>query len=96
MSVCHVVVLVQDHFVDPNLMEIVSTAEMLRPSSLALNRPDGTGQVVEYFPEFVVVHNKAGLVFVRPNFLYRTWTGIEWNPTWVYLEYPRVNVFLHI
>ena len=24
MSVCHVVILVQDHFVDPNLMEIVS------------------------------------------------------------------------
>ena len=59
MSVCHVVVLVQDHFVDPNLMEAVQTAEMLRPSSPALIGGVDSGTVVEYFPELVIVHNKA-------------------------------------
>jgi len=72
MSVCHVLVLVQDHFVDANLMETIQTAEMLKPSSPALiagggNSMDGegsnanSGQVVEYFPEFVIVHNKSHL-----------------------------------
>ena len=59
MSVCHVVVLVQDHFVDPNLMEAIQTAEMLRPSSPALIGGVESGTVVEYFPELVIVHNKA-------------------------------------
>ena len=67
MSVCHVVILVQDHFVDPNLIETMQTAEMLRPSSLALIGPEGSGQMIEYFPELVIVHNKAGLDDMCPE-----------------------------
>jgi len=72
MSVCHVLILVQDHFVDSDLLQAIQTAEMLRPSSPALigggggsadgeGSGGGGGQVVEYFPEFVLVHNKSPL-----------------------------------
>ena len=36
MSVCHVVLLIQDHFFDATLIESILTAEMLKPSSPTL------------------------------------------------------------
>ena len=63
MTICHVVVLVQDNFVDMDLMEFIQTAEMLKPSSPALigssNSDSESSQMVEYFPEFVIVQNKS-------------------------------------
>lgn len=63
MSVCHVLLLVQDWFVDAHVAKSVLTAEMLRPTSPAYAAvgADGEEQIVEYFPELVFVHNKAEL-----------------------------------
>ena len=63
MSVCHVLLLVQDWFVDANVAKSVLTAEMLRPTSPAYAAvgADGEEQIVEYFPDLVFVHNKAEL-----------------------------------
>ena len=63
MSVCHVLLLVQDWFVDAHVAKSVLTAEMLRPTSPAYAAvgADGEEQIVEYFPDLVFVHNKAEL-----------------------------------
>ena len=63
MSVCHVLLLVQDWFVDAHVAKSVLTAEMLRPTSpaYATAAADGEDQIVEYFPDLVFVHNKAEL-----------------------------------
>ena len=63
MSVCHVILLVQDWFVDPQVAKSVLTAEMLRPTSpaYAAKEADNEEQIVEYFPDLVLVQNKAKL-----------------------------------
>jgi len=54
-SVCHTVLLVQDWFTDINLIRLVAAAEMLKPVTSA-----GDDQhIQEYFPHFVIVHNKV-------------------------------------
>ena len=65
---------IQDRFFDPCLIEILHTAGMLRPSAPALIKDGGTEeqninsgtnnqqqQMVEYFPDLIFVHNKAHL-----------------------------------
>ncbi|XP_014482978.1 PREDICTED: protein SMG9 [Dinoponera quadriceps] len=54
-SVCHVIIFVQDWFVDPNLVRVLQTAEMLKPSSTTTMDQD----YVEYYPHLVFLHNKA-------------------------------------
>lgn len=54
-SVCHVVLFVQDWFIDPNLIRFIQTTEMLKPSNIT-NRPE---EYYEYFPEGVFIHNKV-------------------------------------
>ena len=64
MSVCHVILLVQDWFVDPHVPKSVLTAEMLRPTSPAYAGKEADHeeeQIVEYFPDLVFVQNKAKL-----------------------------------
>ncbi|XP_076235415.1 nonsense-mediated mRNA decay factor SMG9 isoform X2 [Calliopsis andreniformis] len=62
-SVCHVVIFVQDWFVDPNLVRFLQTAEMLKPSST--NNMDQ--DYVEYYPHIIFLHNKAELQDFAPN-----------------------------
>lgn len=62
-SVCHVIIFVQDWFVDPNLVRFLQTAEMLKPSSTANMDQD----YVEYYPHIVFLHNKAELQDFMPN-----------------------------
>ncbi|KAI5736300.1 hypothetical protein M8J76_015602 [Diaphorina citri] len=54
-SVCHVVLFVQDWFIDPNLVRFIQATEMLKPSNIT-NRPE---EYYEYFPEGVFIHNKV-------------------------------------
>ncbi|KAK2585420.1 hypothetical protein KPH14_010088 [Odynerus spinipes] len=54
-SVCHVIIFVQDWFVDPNLVRFLQTAEMLKPSSTTTMDQD----YVEYYPHILFLHNKA-------------------------------------
>jgi len=54
-SICHTVLLVQDWFVDINLIRLMGAAEMLKPVTSS-----GDDQhIQEYFPHLVIVHNKA-------------------------------------
>ncbi|XP_012217709.1 nonsense-mediated mRNA decay factor SMG9 isoform X2 [Linepithema humile] len=62
-SVCHVVIFVQDWFVDPNLVRFLQTAEMLKPSSTTIMDQD----YVEYYPHVVFLHNKAEVQDFMPN-----------------------------
>ncbi|KZC14600.1 Protein SMG9 [Dufourea novaeangliae] len=62
-SVCHVIIFVQDWFVDPNLVRFLQTAEMLKPSSTTNMDQD----YVEYYPHIIFLHNKAELQDFTPN-----------------------------
>ncbi|XP_034190373.1 nonsense-mediated mRNA decay factor SMG9 [Osmia lignaria lignaria] len=62
-SVCHVIIFVQDWFIDPNLVRFLQTAEMLKPSSTSNMDQD----YVEYYPHIVFLHNKAELEDFTPN-----------------------------
>ncbi|KYM94720.1 Protein SMG9, partial [Cyphomyrmex costatus] len=61
-SVCHVIIFVQDWFVDPNLVRFLQTAEMLKPSSTTVIDQD----YVEYYPHLIFLHNKAELQDFMP------------------------------
>lgn len=58
MNICHVVLFIQDYFVDLSLIRTLQTAEMLKPSSPAFVEEASTG-VTEYYPTLVFVHNKG-------------------------------------
>lgn len=62
MSVCHVVLIVQDWFFDSNLVRFIQTAEMLKPSV-----PAGEDEFVEYFPHVMLIQNKATLQDFTPT-----------------------------
>jgi len=55
-SVCHVVVLVQDWFMDFGLIRLLQGAETLKPVTPTSGDDN---QVIEYFPNLVLVHNKC-------------------------------------
>ncbi|KAL0123423.1 hypothetical protein PUN28_005744 [Cardiocondyla obscurior] len=61
-SICHVIVFIQDWFVDPNVVRFLQTAEMLKPSSTTIIDQD----YVEYYPHMVFLHNKAELQDFTP------------------------------
>ncbi|XP_050548646.1 nonsense-mediated mRNA decay factor SMG9-like [Daktulosphaira vitifoliae] len=56
LSVCHIVLLVQDWFFDANIFKILQTAEMLKPPMPTSHRNE---ELIEYFPHIVFVQNKA-------------------------------------
>ncbi|CAK9816014.1 Nonsense-mediated mRNA decay factor SMG9 [Anthophora plagiata] len=62
-SVCHVIIFVQDWYIDPNLVRFLQTAEMLKPSSTSNMDQD----YVEYYPHIVFLHNKAELQDFTPS-----------------------------
>lgn len=57
-SVCHVVVLVQDWFLDMNLMRLLQAAETLKPVTPTVSGDDQQ-LVREYFPYLLIVQNKC-------------------------------------
>jgi len=57
LSMCHVVILVQDWFLDFGLMRLIQTAETLKPVTPTTSSQDN--QVIEYFASIVLVHNKC-------------------------------------
>ncbi|XP_012252963.2 nonsense-mediated mRNA decay factor SMG9 isoform X2 [Athalia rosae] len=63
LSVCHVIIFIQDWFVDPNLIRFIQTAEMLKPSSASAIDQD----FVEYYPHILFLHNKAELQDFMPD-----------------------------
>jgi len=56
-SVCHTVLLVQDWFMDFSLVRLMQAAETLKPMTPTISEKDN--QLTEYFPHFVLVHNKC-------------------------------------
>ncbi|CAL1681078.1 unnamed protein product [Lasius platythorax] len=64
-SVCHVIIFVQDWFIDPNLVRFLQTAEMLKPSSTTIMDQD----YVEYYPHVVFLHNKVELQDFMPTII---------------------------
>ncbi|XP_034256088.1 protein SMG9-like isoform X1 [Thrips palmi] len=56
LSVCHVVILVQDWFFDPDMIRLIQSAEMLKPPT-PTTAADET--LVEYFPHLFLLHNQC-------------------------------------
>jgi protein SMG9 len=56
LSVCHVVILVQDWFFDPNLVRFLQSAEMLKPSTPTTSQDE---EIIEYFPHLLFLQNRA-------------------------------------
>ncbi|XP_042240507.1 protein SMG9-like isoform X1 [Homarus americanus] len=67
MSIAHVVMMVQDTSADPNLIRLLQTCEMMKPSSSstpsssssASSAPSASEDTQQYFPHVVFVHNRA-------------------------------------
>ncbi|XP_011494881.1 PREDICTED: protein SMG9 isoform X2 [Ceratosolen solmsi marchali] len=62
-SVCHIIIFIQDWFVDPNLIRFLQAAEMLKPSSTTTMDQD----YVEYYPHILFLHNKAEIQDFMPS-----------------------------
>ena len=52
MTVCHVILVVEDWFTDMSLLRFLLSAEMLKPSTLSGSHGSGSGQddMHEFFP----------------------------------------------
>lgn len=62
MSVCHVLIFVQDWFFDSNVVRFLQSAEMLKPT--ISNQEE---ECVDYFPHLVMLHNRAQMEDFSPN-----------------------------
>lgn len=64
LTVCHVVLVVQDWFCDLNVMRFLKTAEMLKPTSGTHTTHEGSSslspeELDEYYPNIIFVYNKS-------------------------------------
>ncbi|XP_047130662.1 nonsense-mediated mRNA decay factor SMG9 isoform X1 [Hydra vulgaris] len=59
-TVCHVVLVVQDYIIDFNLLNLLKTAEMLKPSTVSHSNQDGSSSGSEEVNEFI-----PNIVFVQ-------------------------------
>lgn len=61
MSVCHIILVVQDWFTDINLIRFLQTAEMLKPSTPSSSHDSSSGseETNDYYPRVVFVQNKC-------------------------------------
>ncbi|XP_019866153.1 nonsense-mediated mRNA decay factor SMG9 isoform X2 [Aethina tumida] len=62
MSVCHVLIVVQDWFFDCNVVRFLQSAEMLKPT---ISNPED--ELTEHFPNLLLIHNKAQLEDFSPS-----------------------------
>ncbi|XP_066988638.1 nonsense-mediated mRNA decay factor SMG9-like isoform X1 [Macrobrachium rosenbergii] len=77
MSIAHVVVLMQDSGIDPNLIRLLQTCEMMKPSSSSTpssssstqSTPTGSEDTQQYFPHVVFVHNHSPAHHFTPSML---------------------------
>ncbi|CAG9860136.1 unnamed protein product [Phyllotreta striolata] len=61
MSVCHVLLVVQDWFLDSNVLRFLHTSEMLKPTI-----PNPEDETVDYFPHVMFIHNRATMEDFSP------------------------------
>lgn len=61
MSVCHVLLVVQDWFLDSNVVRFLHTAEMLKPTI-----PNPEEEIIDYFPHVMFVHNRSTMEDFSP------------------------------
>lgn len=61
MTVCHIIIVVQDWFTDTSLLRFLQTSEMLKPSTPSTSHDSSQGQEenADYFPNVVFILNKA-------------------------------------
>ncbi|XP_030767195.1 protein SMG9 [Sitophilus oryzae] len=62
MSVCHIIIVLQDWFFDSNVIRFIQTAEMLKPT--ISNTED---EYSEHFPHLIMVHNRAQMSDFTPK-----------------------------
>ncbi|KAF5282212.1 hypothetical protein FQR65_LT02909 [Abscondita terminalis] len=62
MSICHVLILVQDWFFDSNVVRFIQSAEMLKPT---ISNPED--ELVDHFPHLILVQNKAQMEDFSPK-----------------------------
>ncbi|CAH1159877.1 unnamed protein product [Phaedon cochleariae] len=61
MSVCHVLLLVEDWFLDSNIVRFIQTAEMLKPT---ISNPED--ELMDHFPHLLIIHNKSQMEDFSP------------------------------
>ncbi|XP_022346188.2 nonsense-mediated mRNA decay factor SMG9-like [Crassostrea virginica] len=61
MSVCHIILVVQDWFTDINLIRFLQTAEMLKPSTPSSSHDSSSGseETNDYYPRILFIQNKC-------------------------------------
>lgn len=62
MSICHVLILTQDWFLDSNVIRFLQTAEMLKPT---ISNPED--ELVDHFPHLIIIQNKAQMEDFSPK-----------------------------
>ncbi|EFA02087.2 Protein SMG9-like Protein [Tribolium castaneum] len=62
MSICHVLIVVQDYFFDSNVVRFLQTAEMLKPTH---SNPED--ELNDHFPHLLMIHNKAQMDDFSPR-----------------------------
>ncbi|XP_078378870.1 nonsense-mediated mRNA decay factor SMG9-like isoform X2 [Oculina patagonica] len=72
LTVCHVILVVQDWFTDLNIIRLLKTAEMLKPSSASHTTHESSGlgspeESDEHYPNIVFVYNKATREDFQPD-----------------------------
>lgn len=78
LTVCHVILVVQDWFTDLNIIRLLKTAEMLKPSSASHTTHESSGlgsseDSDEHYPNIVFVYNKA----TREDFHYENLSSMH-------------------
>lgn len=76
LTVCNVVLVVQDWFTDMSLLRFLQTAEMLKPSTPSSSGHDSSttpDDHPDYFPHIVFVQNKSG----REDFSVENFTAMQ-------------------
>ncbi|XP_059141163.1 nonsense-mediated mRNA decay factor SMG9-like [Physella acuta] len=76
LSVCNIILVADDWFIDMNLMQLIQDAEMLKPST----QPPSSGENVsskedpiDFYPTVIFVHNKAS----RDDFTPETYFSMQ-------------------
>ncbi|KAL1506713.1 hypothetical protein ABEB36_006025 [Hypothenemus hampei] len=62
MSVCHILLVVQDWFFDSNIVRFIQTAEMLKPT---ISNPED--EYCDHFPHLIMIQNRAQMADFTPK-----------------------------
>ncbi|VDI12730.1 protein SMG9 [Mytilus galloprovincialis] len=75
MTVCHIIVVVQDWFTDTSLLRFLQTAEMLKPSTPSTSHDSSPEENADYFPNVVFILNKAN----RDDFSIQSYGSMQYT-----------------